>query len=388
MAAASLLPTGARPFTLGASPESEVSMQTRNHRARHGIESKNRTSAVPRRGDPARRVELVGTAVEFSAGKLKVQRCYGTFAEDMPDQSFRFNILFVEHNGAFSMHAHEYSELVIVLGGRGLHLTDRENYPIEEGDVFVISGNTRHGFEGARDLQLCNIQYDPQQFLRGHRALDRMMGYHALFDLEPRAQLDGYFNERLHLSTEEMVYVTSLLATLKSEFQTREEGWEIFIKSTFLLLVSYFSRRYAMHKKGHATPLVRMANVIAHIQRHFREPLRIEDLARIAHLSPSQFQRLFKQTYHTTPQKFVRHVRLHEACEMLKDPNRDITTVAFNSGFSSSSFFSTQFKQHVGESPSQYRRRKNIELENQDGRRVWIVGASDARGGPPRATLA
>jgi len=171
----------------------------------------------------------------------------------------------------------------------------------------------------------------------------------------------------------------SLLASLKIEFEKREEGWEIFIKSTFLLLVSYFSRVYARHKKDQATPLVRMANVISHIQKHFRESLRVEDLARIAHLSASQFQRTFKRTYNITPKKFIRQVRLHEACEMLKDPNRDITNIAFENGFSSSSFFATQFKQCMGESPSQYRRRKLAEVEKQDVRRICLAGESGAR---------
>lgn len=337
-------------------------MQTRNYRARVARLNRSGNDVIGDMavtGHPALQPDgLIGVALEFSAGKIKEQRCYGTFDEDMPNPAFRFNILFVKHSGAFKMHAHEYSELVIVLGGRGTHLTDIENHLLEEGDVFVISGNTRHGFRDAQNLQLCNIQFDPNQFLRGQRTLDRMMGYHALFDLAPRSQAAAHLGERLHLSTTEMVYVTSLLASLKTEFQGREEGWDIVMKSTFLLLVAYLSRLYARHKKDQGTPLVRMANVISHIQKHFRESLRIEELARIAHLSTSQFQRTFKRIYNTTPQKFIRQVRLHEACEMLKDPNRDITNIAFDNGFSSSSFFATQFKQHMGESPSQYRRRK------------------------------
>jgi AraC-like DNA-binding protein/mannose-6-phosphate isomerase-like protein (cupin superfamily) len=309
-----------------------------------------------------KRPELIGIAWEIDSGKLKEQRCFGTFREDMPDPSFRLNILFVKHDGSFKMHSHEYCELVIVLGGQGNHLTDSENYPLEEGDVFIITGNTRHGFQDARGLKLCNIQYDPQQFLRGQRSLDRMMGYHALFDLEPRANQPDHFNERLHLSTDELVYVTGLLGTLKTESDERNEGREVVLKSTFLLLVTYLSRLYGRQKRDQGTPLVRMANVIAHIQRHFREPLRIDDLARIANLSPSQFQRTFKRTYNTTPQKFLQRVRLHEACEMLKDPNRDITNIAYETGFSSSSFFATQFKLHIGESPSQFRRKKLLEL--------------------------
>ena len=49
--------------------------------------------------------------------------------------------------------------------------------------------------------------------------------------------------------------------------------------------------------------------------------------------------------------------RLQEACEKLKDPNQNITDIALETGFSSSAFFSTQFRKFIGEKPSQYRQR-------------------------------
>jgi AraC-like DNA-binding protein/mannose-6-phosphate isomerase-like protein (cupin superfamily) len=304
--------------------------------------------------------KIIGSALEIRDGQSSQKPCYGTYQGDIPDRNFRFNISFVEHNGSFPMHTHEYAELVIALGGQGTHLTDRENYPLEDGDVFVINPKRHHGFQEARGLRLCNIMYDPRQFLAPNRDLNRMMGYHALFDLAPRSHWPTQFKERLHLSTTDLVYVTSLLSILKSEFDRKADGRHTIIKSTFLLLVAYLSRIYATQKQDHGTdgaPVVRMANVISHIQKHFREPLCVEDLARIGRWSASQFERNFKRLYHTTPVRFITQARLHEAAEMLKDPNRDITSIALDTGFSSSAFFSTQFKRFRGESPSQYRRR-------------------------------
>jgi AraC-like DNA-binding protein/mannose-6-phosphate isomerase-like protein (cupin superfamily) len=309
-----------------------------------------------------KRINLIGWATEFSGRQQREQLCYGTFRGDMPDPAFRFNIIFVEHASDFKMHSHEYAELVIVLAGRGLHLTDQGNHLLEQGDVFVISGNHRHGFKDPQGLRLCNIMYDPDQALANSRELKRMMGYHALFDLEPRSTQPGGLNERLHLSTDEMVYVTSLSSTLKSEFDGRAEGRQGIVRNLFQVLVITLCRLYANHKAGAMTPLTRMARVMSHIQQRFREPLSVDDLARIAHLSRSQLQRLFKRTYHITPLQFILKVRLHEACEMLKDPNLDITNIALDTGFSSSSFFATQFKHYMGESPSDYRRKKLAEV--------------------------
>jgi AraC-like DNA-binding protein len=220
--------------------------------------------------------------------------------------------------------------------------------------------------------------YDPRQFLTDQRDLDKMMGYHALFDLEPRSRRTE-FKERLHLSTDELVYVTSLISMLKAEFDSRSDGRQTTIKSIFLLLITHLSRLHTRQKEHTGTPLVRMANVISHIQRHYRESLPLADLARLAHWSASQFRRNFKRIYNTSPVKFITQIRLHEACEMLKDPNRDITGVAMEAGFSSSSFFSTQFKSYLGESPSDYRRRKLSEVGLQQYAPVRSSAASISR---------
>lgn len=324
-----------------------------------------------------------GTAIR--SGKHRARCDANPVAEQMLDALFRFDIRFVHHNGVFGMHAHDYPELAVVLGGRGLRAVEQRKYSIEEGDVFVVTGNTQHGLIEARNLQLCNIHFDPRQFLHGHRVLDDMAGYRALFDFE--RDLQGGSAAGVHLTTPEMLYVTSLLATLRTEFETRDEGWEVFVRSTFLLLVSYVSRLHGAHKKQPGTPVVRLANVMSYITNHFREPLRIVDMARQAHLSASQFQRLFKRIYHTTPQKFVRQMRLHEACELLKDPNRDITNVAYDCGFSSSSFFAAHFKRELGETPSHYRRRKlqqpDATLSNPPIAPVAPLGAPQS----PRAQL-
>ena len=154
----------------------------------------------------------VGIATEFVTGEKRSAICYATFNGDFADQSFRFRISFVEHNANFQMHSHEYSELAIVLGGRATHLTDVESHPLHTGDVVVINSGQRHGFENAKELRLCNIMYDPRQFLEGEYELDALMGYRALFDLGPRLTLPMSFGERIHLSLTELARTDSMLS--------------------------------------------------------------------------------------------------------------------------------------------------------------------------------
>lgn len=312
-------------------------------------------TAMPRNASARGRPE--GTEAELAGGQPGPKTNYNTYASDMPDLRFRLRIVVVEHKSSCQLHAHEYSEICVVLGGRGTHLTDYGNHPLEAGDAFVINGDTRHGFTDAHKLQLCNVMFDPRQFLSGQRDLQRLMGYHALFDLQPRSTHPEEFTERLHLRPADLARVHQLVVSMQDEASRHEEGWQTVVRSLFLQMVTLLSRRYGSQQKHQATPLARLANVVAHIQRHFREPLRIEDLARLAHLSTSQFQRTFKRSYNTTVVKFVTRLRLHEACELLKDRNYDVTRAALECGFNSPAFFATQFRALMGESPSAYRRR-------------------------------
>ncbi|HKS38709.1 MAG TPA: AraC family transcriptional regulator [Verrucomicrobiae bacterium] len=313
-----------------------------------------------------RQARITATAVEWNGAHTQERVYYGTYARDIPDPTFRFSINVVEHTYSLNLHQHEYAELIIVLGGRALHLTEFGNHAVNDADVIVINPNVRHGFQDPQGLKLCLIMYDPRQLLTGHEDLRQMTGYRALFEPRRRAVSPGRFAERLRLSADELLYVASPISILRAEFEGRADGRRAIIKSTFVWLVAYLSRLYATRNHDHRTPLLRMTNVVSHIGKHFREPLAVDELARIAHLSASQFQRNFKRTYNTTPVHFINQMRILEACEMLEDPNRDITEIAFETGFCSSSFFATQFKRYMGESPSQFRRKKLSERSRPD----------------------
>jgi AraC-like DNA-binding protein/quercetin dioxygenase-like cupin family protein len=295
----------------------------------------------------------VGTAVELVGSRRREQVCTGTLHGDLPDPRFRFNLLFVQHDAPFPLHGHEYSELVVVLDGRAVHRTTLGTHPIEAGDVFVVNGDVRHAFDAPAELRLANVQYDPRQFLSGHADLERLPGFHALFDLEPRSGRPP----RLRLAPAQLAHVVALLRGLEEELRGRVDGRETVLRSTFLLLVAFLSRLYGDVRPAEPGPVARFAPVLAHARRHFREPLDIPDLARLAHLSPSQFQRSFKREFGLTPVRFLARLRVEEACALLRNPRLKLADVARDCGFGSPSFFSTQFKRFTGMSPREFRRR-------------------------------
>jgi AraC-like DNA-binding protein/quercetin dioxygenase-like cupin family protein len=314
----------------------------------------------------------IGIATELLAGRKGVTRCYGTFAQDIPDQNFRLRISTVEHEGDFPIHGHEYSELGVVLGGSAVHMLPSHEHPLEAGDVFVVHGQSWHGFHAARQLKLCNIMFDPRQFFIGQRQLETMVGWQALFELGPSASTARQKHERLQLALPELSYTVGILTAMQEDYQNHMDGWQASLYGHFLVLVTALCRVYGRKTKEQTSPLLRFAQVISHIQLNLHEPLRLPLLAKLAHLSVRQFQREFQRVYNTTPVNFIRLLRLREACERLKNPESDITSVSVDLGYGSVSFFSKQFKLATGLAPSEYRSRILEELEKQSRHKLMI----------------
>jgi AraC-like DNA-binding protein len=97
------------------------------------------------------------------------------------------------------------------------------------------------------------------------------------------------------------------------------------------------------------------SQVIEYINRHFAEPIEIQQLARMVSLSLSQFERRFKLVFQETPVRFILKIRINEACRMLVHTRHPLAWIARATGFFDQSYFSKQFSRRMGTSPRTYR---------------------------------
>ena len=93
------------------------------------------------------------------------------------------------------------------------------------------------------------------------------------------------------------------------------------------------------------------------MDRRYAEPLDIPTVAAIAHLSASQFGRVFKQVYGETPHRYLQRRRVERAMTLLRQTERPVTDVAWDVGFASLGTFSRTFATIVGCSPTEFRAR-------------------------------
>lgn len=96
--------------------------------------------------------------------------------------------------------------------------------------------------------------------------------------------------------------------------------------------------------------------VIIAMRERLDEPLSLEDLARIAMISPYHFDRIFRQMVGIPPCQFLSALRIWSAKKLLLTTCLSVTDVCFEVGYNSLGTFITRFTQLVGLSPRRLRR--------------------------------
>ena len=95
----------------------------------------------------------------------------------------------------------------------------------------------------------------------------------------------------------------------------------------------------------------RIATVIKQIKTDFKEPIRVEDLAKQANMSPSSFHRHFKEVTSMSPLQYQKQIRLLEARRLLLAKDIDATHAAYQVGYESPSQFSREYSRMFGAPP-------------------------------------
>lgn len=92
----------------------------------------------------------------------------------------------------------------------------------------------------------------------------------------------------------------------------------------------------------------------AHLDAHYGEPVKLADMARLCHMSESEFSRFFKKEHGVNFCEYLLKLRVAKACELLNDNTVQVKTVAFNVGFNDVSYFTRVFRRYTGGTPSEY----------------------------------
>ena len=228
---------------------------------------------------------------------------------------------------SFPLHSHDYFEIEIVLGGRGVQHVNSKEYELTRGSVYLLTPADFHEIVLDEKNELWNIVFDETvlkserlQSLFEAKELCRRVSEEELFKLERAAELIAAEAESGEFVEPLVEYLLEII------FPSRERSEEL-------------------------SP-VRKA--VLYMETHFRENPSLAETAERVCLSPIYFGSLFKKTTGETYVNYLNRCKINCAM-MLLENGMSVSRACFDSGFGSLSGFLYTFKKTTGVSPNEYR---------------------------------
>jgi len=154
--------------------------------------------------------------------------------------------------------------------------------------------------------------------------------------------------------------LAALLGSLGRELDRPASSEELFGDLATTLIALQLERAHGVSgvspapRRSGLSPFV-LKRVREYIASHLGRPIRLQQLAAVAGLSPFHFSRAFKASTGLSPHAFVMHCRISESKRLLSGSNLTISEVARRTGFSGTGQLSRRFRAFVGTTPTAFR---------------------------------
>ncbi|MGB3683343.1 MAG: AraC family transcriptional regulator [Rubrobacteraceae bacterium] len=256
-------------------------------------------------------------------------------------------------------HSHDFLGLTYFEQGRGsLRLDDRE-WPVEDGDAYVISpgevvgaGIGASAFYEARGWSVAF----PPEFL-GSQAPGSFLSWRAHPLLFPFVGGAAGGAQRLKVPPAERSSWSERFSSLDSELRERQDGyWEAALSHLTLLLVEL--SRLAADIVGDLRlkdePL--LAEVFGFIEERYSERISLKDVARAVGLTPGHLTTVVGRKTGRTVLEWISERRMAEARKLLVQTDFAIEEVGRRVGYGGPAYFVRHFRRAHGTTPLRWRR--------------------------------
>lgn len=154
--------------------------------------------------------------------------------------------------------------------------------------------------------------------------------------------------------------IETIAMLMLTELQNQQSGGALYLDAlaqslTVQLLREHSSTQPKLPKYEGGLPPYQLRRVLAYVDAHLTQDIKLADLAQLLAMSPFHFGRMFKQSVGISPHQYVIQQRIERAKTLLKQSDRAIIDIALECGFSSHSHLSKQFRQLTGTTPKKFR---------------------------------
>lgn len=274
--------------------------------------------------------------------------------KDIGINGFFYDCVHSPGTGVFPLHWHECLEIISVESGWIEVEIDRKRQLIGSGDIAVIN---------PRQLHSCD-RFDPHATLRC-LIIDMDVFRSRFVDSSEERFILPLLDGKI-LFTEKIEGEEGLQEMIRScvdSFAQRDIAYQLHLKALiFELLYRLFVFHSAMREAQErnlptSVSRERVNAVLDYVDAHYAERIQLNDLVEIVHINKYYICKIFQQYTGKTVFNYVNEVRIRKAEELLLTTNRTVTEIAYATGFLDINYFSRIFKQIMGLTPTELRKK-------------------------------
>jgi xylan 1,4-beta-xylosidase len=252
-------------------------------------------------------------------------------------------------------HAHRDIELIYVIKGNLQVKVNNEILNMNSSDFLLVNSNEFHSFQSDKDSLFVVIHFN----------------FSELSSLLVQKKLLFTCNSIKHASPydQELRYVIEDLLTIymKQDNNVLVEFLEKALKLISILKINYLKNRNL--EIGNSTVKnqnERLTDIIEYIQSNYRDPVTLEELARLHYISVPYLSKIFKKQTGKTFSQYLSEIRLAYAVNELENSNKPITRIALDNGFPYLAAFNRVFYEYYHLKPVEYRKKMAKLTKNEE----------------------
>lgn len=242
-------------------------------------------------------------------------------------------------------HAHDFLELYLFLDGSVTYYIEDQVYDLCPGDLLIIPPGRMHrpviaNERAAYERMVLWVELD--YIAR----IDSAAG-----ELQAALRGIGANGYRVPLRGDDLIFAASLFRRI-----VKMERGGVFTSSAIRLYLKDAFEAYSLVEKEARGETAVIPQVIRYLTEHFREPLRLDDLAARFFISKSYLNRHFKAYTNSTVYAYLMALRITHARRMLRE-GATAAEAGRECGFSDYSTFYKAFKAQTGITPQEFKAR-------------------------------
>ena len=263
--------------------------------------------------------------------------------------------LMQEPNGKIDVpyHWQETTEILWIQSGK-LNLTIQENnYIGTTGDIFYINPRQLHGMQS----QTTDCTY---------LAFIFPLSWLQFAQIDEAAEI--YLNPLAEGKAQVITQLPSLVAEpsaiifqeIYDNYYSTNGNWLIIKANLLHFYGCLYQNNLVTYKQQEDSAQARLLLEIArYIQTHYKEKLSLQELGQMFHMSPKYFSVFFQKHFSRNFTEYLTAIRIEHAKKMLVESDADMELISQQTGFSSSSYFIRMFRETLGLTPGQYRKKSH-----------------------------